>query len=295
MTAVHASRNIRLTLAYDGTQYCGWQVQANGPSIQAELERAIHTLTGEHCPVYSAGRTDSGVHALAQVANFHTRFPIPAANFRPALQSKLPRDIVLLESAEVPSAFHATFSAKRKQYRYVIDNSEIPLPFLSRYAWQLRRPLSAEAMHTAAQSLVGTHDFRSFETDWPNKATSVRTVEHICVGRAPLWELWCSSPLQGGVGGVVHQGDERPASNLERPTSDEMRQAAGGCPLISIEIVADGFLYNMVRSIVGTLVNVGRGKWAIDDVSRILLEQRREVAGATAPACGLYLVRAEYA
>src|SRR5262249_54671314 len=118
-------RNIRLTLAYDGTNYCGWQVQTNGPSIQAALERAIERVTGTKSPVFSAGRTDSGVPALGQVANFPTTFPLPAENFRSALQTKLPRDIVLLDSREVPAEFHATFKAKQKHYRYVIDNSPL--------------------------------------------------------------------------------------------------------------------------------------------------------------------------
>src|SRR5689334_1285449 len=121
-SALHRERNIRLVLAYDGTNYCGWQVQKNGPSIQAILERAIEKLTGEKSAVFSAGRTDSGVHALGQVANFRTTSAIPAENFRPALQSFLPYDIVILESSEAAADFHATFAAKRKHYRYLIDN-----------------------------------------------------------------------------------------------------------------------------------------------------------------------------
>lgn len=265
------ARNIRLTLAYDGTAYCGWQVQSNGPTVQAALERAILAVTGEHCSVFSAGRTDSGVHALGQVANFHTSSPLPAANFRPALQTKLPPDIVVLDARDALPEFHATFDAKRKQYRYLIDNSGIALPFLRRYAWQLRRPLDADAMHSAAQSLVGRHDFRSFETDWPNKASSVRTVMSLCVKRRPLWEMW--------------DGAE---------ASDRDQDETAARPLIVIEITADGFLYNMVRSITGTLVNVGRKKWSSCDVERILRAQQREAAGATAPACGLYLVRVDY-
>src|SRR6516225_712032 len=182
-------RNIRLTLAYDGTNYCGWQAQKNGPSIQAVLERAIEKLTGEKSPVLSAGRTDSGVHALGQVANFHTHCAIPAKNFRPALQDFLPRDIVILDSCEVPLEFHATFKTTRKQYRYVIDNSPVPLPFLSKYTWSLRRRLDVAAMQDAAQLLLGKHDFRSFESDWPNKVTSVRTVFEIQVARQPIWNL----------------------------------------------------------------------------------------------------------
>lgn len=276
------SRNIRLTLAYDGTNYCGWQVQSNGPSIQAALERAIQRLTGVKSAVYSAGRTDSGVHALGQVANFRTTFPMPPENFRPALQTKLPEDIVILDACEVPADFHATFAAKKKRYRYIIDNSPISLPFLKNYAWQLRRRLNAEAMHSAAQLLLGTHDFRSFETDWPNKATSVRTMMEISITRRPMFELWHVPPQNPEIS---HRAD---------PTVAELPTAGLDAPLICCEFVADGFLYNMVRSILGTLVNVGRGKWTAEDVSRILEAQNRSVAGSTAPACGLYLVDVSY-
>jgi tRNA pseudouridine38-40 synthase len=277
------SRNIRLTLAYDGTAYCGWQVQTNGPSIQAALERAIVKLTGEKSAVYSAGRTDSGVHALGQVANFHTTFPMPAENFRPALQTKLRDDIIILDACEVPAEFHATFAATKKRYRYVIDNSPISLPFLKNYAWQLRRGLDAEAMHAAGQLLLGKHDFRSFETDWPNKVTSVRTVMELSITRRPMFELW-----------RVPTGAVEPVSNIP-PALDFSPPPNPDAPLICLEIVADGFLYNMVRSIVGTLVNVGRGKWTADDVTRILNAQLRSKAGSTAPACGLYLVDVSYA
>lgn len=294
-------RNIRLTLAYDGTNYCGWQVQANGPSIQAALERAIERLTGAKSAVYSAGRTDSGVHALGQVANFHTEFPIPPENFRPALQTKLPEDIVILDSCEAPPEFHATYAAKSKRYRYVIDNSPHPLPFLKRYAWQMRRRLDADAMHVAGQSLLGTHDFRSFETDWPNKATSVRTVTELRVARRRLWELW-EAPTGAQHAGQAHAArpDDEPRNGSRglalrtMPDRPPSRLAFSPEPLICLDIVADGFLYNMVRCIVGTLVNVGRSKWTADDVARILETQQRSIAGSTAPACGLYLVEVEY-
>ena len=313
-------RNIRLRLTYDGTRYVGWQVQKNGLSIQEVLERAIEKLTGEKCPVLSAGRTDSGVHALGQVANFHTTSAIPAKNFRPALQDFLPRDIVILDSCEVPPAFHATFKTTRKQYRYVIDNSPVPLPFLSKYTWSLRRRLDAAAMHDAAQLLLGKHDFRSFETDWPNKVTSVRTVFEIRVARQPIWNLLTGSlsqmeagsaptspPLskggQGGSGDTV----QRPDATQEEPVFPPLPKGgeggvaphAGSPPdetgdIICMDIIADGFLYNMVRSIMGTLVNVGRHKWEKEEVSRILHARNRSIAGSTAPACGLFLVEVWY-
>ncbi|MBI3866611.1 MAG: tRNA pseudouridine(38-40) synthase TruA [Planctomycetia bacterium] len=269
-------RNIRLTLAYDGTNYCGWQVQTNGPSLQATIERAILKLTGEKAALFSAGRTDSGVHALGQVANFQTTCAIPAENFRQALQAFLPHDIVILESSEATLDFHSTFKAVRKQYRYLIDNSSVPLPFLRGLTWWLRRRLDVAAMHEAAQLLTGTHDFRSFETDWPNKVTSVRTIYEITFSRQPLWRLF--TPIR--------------AADVEIPSVES--SAATDGPIIAMDIIADGFLYNMVRSIVGTLVNVGREKWTRDDVQRILAAQDRSIAGSTAPACGLYLVRVWY-
>jgi len=265
-----STRNIRIKLAYDGTAYCGWQVQENGPSLQATIERAILKLTGEKAALLSAGRTDSGVHALGQVANFHTSSQIPAENFRPALQAFLPHDIVVLEACEAPLDFHSTFKATRKRYRYLIDNSPVPLPFLRSYTWSMRRRLNERAMHEAGQLLVGKHDFRSFETDWPNKVTSVRTVFEVSVTRRPLWNLFA--------------GDEGEPEPPAHGTGD----------IIALEITADGFLYNMVRSILGTLVNVGRDKWTIDDVARILKAQDRSIAGCTAPACGLYLVNVWY-
>jgi tRNA pseudouridine38-40 synthase len=293
------TRNIRLKLAYDGTNYVGWQVQKNGLSIQEVLERAIEKLTGEECPVLSAGRTDSGVHALGQVANFHTGSTIPAKNFRPALQDFLPRDIVVLEASEAPPEFHATFKATRKQYRYLIDNSSVPLPFLSKYTWSLRRRLDVPAMNDAAQLLLGKHDFRSFETDWPNKVTSVRTVFDINVVRQPVWHLFTGSLLNTSSLLPMEAGAARTSPPLRKGGEGGVAPHASLTPnatgdIICMDITADGFLYNMVRSIVGTLVNVGRQKWDRAEVARILQAQNRSIAGSTAPACGLFLVQVWY-
>lgn len=261
--------NIRLLLAYDGTRYAGWQIQPTLPSIQGMLEEAIRKLTGESVRVLSAGRTDAGVHALGQVANFHSSFPIPPHKWRAALQAKLPEDIVILKSDEAPADFHATFTAKSKRYRYVIDNSLVDDPFLRRYVWRISQPLDADAMQAAARSLLGTHDFRSFESHWPNKASSVRTVSDLTIARAARWDVWSPHALRNG------------------PAADPGR-------FIVLEIEADGFLYNMVRTIVGTLVNVGRGTWSGEDVRRILMAQDRTIAGGTAPAQGLFMVRVNY-
>jgi tRNA pseudouridine38-40 synthase len=262
-------RNIRMTIAYDGTNYVGWQVQPNGPSVQSTVERALTKLTGEKISVLSAGRTDSGVHALGQVASFHTSSSIPCEGFRKALRAHLPPDILIRDVADVPNDFHATFTAKYKRYRYVIHNSRTCNPFLRQFAWHYHLSLDTQAMHAAAQELVGRHDFRSFESHWPNKATSVRTVMEVTVKR----QRHCPS----------YFGEE----DVE-PAADD----AGD--FVWIEIVADGFLYNMVRSIVGTLVPVGRGRWDASDMRRILTAMQRSEAGDTAPAHGLYMVEVTY-
>jgi tRNA pseudouridine38-40 synthase len=260
---------VKLTVAYDGTNYAGWQVQPDRPTVQSVMERAVLKLTGFPSQVLSAGRTDSGVHALGQVASFYTTANIPGPNWRPALQNHLPYDVVIRDSEIAPDNFHATFSAIRKRYRYLIHNGPVCLPFLRNYVHHVRAPLSAEAMHSAAQQLVGKHDFRSFETDWPNKATSVRTIEEITIRRASDWNLWTVDALQ-------------------QPPVDETGE------FIHMDIVADGFLYNMVRTIMGTLLHVGRGAWPAERIAQVLLAQDRTVAGNTAPASGLYLVQVDY-
>jgi tRNA pseudouridine38-40 synthase len=262
-------RNIRMTIAYDGTNYVGWQVQPNGPTIQSTVERALAKLTGEDISVLSAGRTDSGVHALGQVASFKTGSSIPCEGFRKALVAHLPPDILIRDVAEAPPDFHATFTAKHKRYRYVIHNSRTRNPFLQKLAWHYHLNLDTVAMHAAAQELVGRHDFRSFESHWPNKATSVRTVMEVTIKRQRHCPVFFGEP------------------DLN-PSPDD----AGD--FVWIEIVADGFLYNMVRSIVGTLVPVGRGRWDATDLRRILKAMNRSEAGDTAPAHGLYMVEVTY-
>jgi tRNA pseudouridine38-40 synthase len=273
------SRNIMLVLAYDGTAYAGWQIQPNGLTVQECLESAIQRITGESVRVLCAGRTDAGVHAAGQVASFRTQSSIPAPQFRAALQSALPheRDIVVLESREVSPDFHATFSAIRKTYRYLLFDGSVCPPFLRRYVATSRVRLDAVAMHTAAQHLIGTHDFRCFESHYPNKATSVRTVERAAVTRTDVWWPW------------------RETTQLSRdvPAVAEGQAEATG-PCLSFEVTADGFLYNMVRAIVGTLQEIGGGKQPPDHLRKVIRSLDRKHAGMTAAACGLHLIHVEY-
>jgi tRNA pseudouridine38-40 synthase len=270
-------RNIRLTLAYDGTGYIGWQIQPNGVSVQSVVETAIREFSEAKVSLIAAGRTDAGVHALGQVANFHTESSIPCQGFRAGLQAYLPRDVLVVDADEVPLEFHATYAAKRKRYRYVIQNARAASPFLRNYAYESRAPLDERAMYDAGQVLVGKHDFCAFETEHPNTASSVRTVFELTVRRFAEWTAWSIGPSECDRGGEVLQ----PA-----------RDAAGD--FIAIDVVADGFLYNMVRTIVGTLIRVGEWKWDAARVREILESGNRPQAGPTAPACGLYLIRVDY-
>ncbi len=274
-------RNLKLTLAYDGTNYVGWQIQSNGRAIQEVMERCLSRLTGEETKLLAAGRTDSGVHALGQVCSFRTNTRIPCHGLRNALQDILPEDILVREVEEVPLDFHATFSARCKHYRYVIFNSKLPNPLVRHYAYHYHVALDFEVMHAAAQELLGTHDFRCFETKWPNKATSVRTILHAAVTRQTGWPVF-TYPAPTDSQPYV---SPRARSVLADPVGGEF---------LWIDLVADGFLYNMVRTIVGTLIRVGRGYWEPADIRRIINQQDRTLAGETVPANGLYLVSATY-
>ena len=244
-------RNIKLTLSYDGTEFFGWQTQPNFRTVQETLEQAIAKLTGEErVRVNASGRTDTGVHAVGQVANFFTANQLAPDVLLRAINAHLPDDLALIAAEEMPEVFDANRDAVRKLYRYVIHDGPVPSPFLRRYCCQSRQPLDAAAMARAAAALKGRHDFHSFETDWPNRASSVRTITHIAVNRAGAY-IW-------------------------------------------IDVEADGFLYNMVRAIAGTLLNDGRGYWPEVDVEKILRAEDRTQAGPTAPAQGLFLMRVTY-
>jgi len=247
-------RCIRLTLAYDGTEYFGWQSQARGRTIQGVVEDAIERITGTRSKVLASGRTDAGVHALGQVAAFRTECQLTTETFIKALNAILPDDIAILAAEDVPSCFHPIRDARRKRYRYFIyDDPRRPV-FFRRFVWHCPRRLDAERMGQAARSLLGKHDFAAFETSGAKRKTSVRSVYELQVAR-PLSEL---------------------------PS------------LMTIDIEADGFLYNMVRNIVGNLVEIGRGARSVEWLKEVLASRDRRLAGPTAPPQGLFLVSVTY-
>jgi tRNA pseudouridine38-40 synthase len=244
-------RNIKLSLSYDGTDFHGWQRQPGLRTVQGVLEDALTQLTGARPATNASGRTDTGVHALGQVVNFLTVSQHSTETFVRALNALLPYDVRVFSAEEKSQAFHATLDAKSKVYRYEIDNGKFADVFQLRYRWHVPQQLDTVAMARAGQFLVGRHDFHSFETEWPNRTSSVRTIFRLAV--------------------------ERSGS------------------LVAIEVEADGFLYNMVRSIAGTLRLVGSGKRAEAWVADVLAGENRVLAGPTAPAKGLFLVKVEYA
>ena len=247
-------RFLKVTLAYDGTDFFGWQVQDQQRSVQQVLETAIQKVTGESLRVTAAGRTDAGVHALGQVAGFSTAAEIAPDAFCRALNANLPDDVLVLSVAEAPQGFHATRDAIRKRYRYMIQDDKPSDLFSRRYAWQLRHRLDEQLMADAARALVGRHDFASFQGAGSPRKGTVRNVSELNVRR------------------LTGEGSER----------------------IVIEIEADGFLYNMVRNIVGTLEAVGAKKQPPAWTAEVLAATDRRVAGATAPPHGLFLVSVEY-
>jgi tRNA pseudouridine38-40 synthase len=247
-------RFLKLTLAYDGTNYSGWQTQPNRVTLQKTLERALQRVVGEDIRVVASGRTDAGVHAFGQVVGFQTSTQLAPEVLRRALNSELPPDMAVLEAVDAPADFHAIASARRKRYRYLLEDGAIRDVFARNYCWRCYCRLDAAAMHRAGQALVGTHDFASFQTAGSERQTTVRTVFELSMAR--------------GQGGTADQ--------------------------ITVEIEADGFLYNMVRTIVGTLVEVGQHKRDEAWPAEVLDARDRRAAGRTAPAQGLFLVRVTY-
>jgi tRNA pseudouridine38-40 synthase len=249
-------RNLKLVLAYDGSEFSGWQVQPDTATVQGALASAIDRVTGEKILPQGSGRTDAGVHALAQVATFATGSPIPAENLAKALNDILPPSIRVLQASEVPPEFHARKSARAKTYRYRMYRGAICPPFLARYVWHHPYPLYEEAMGQAARLLVGEHDFTSFAAVDPERGRGGEEISNVRRVFSSAWE---------------RQGDE-----------------------LVYSVRGSGFLHHMVRNLVGTFVLVGKGTLRPDDVTSILKARSRSAAGATAPANGLYLVNVEY-
>ena len=257
-------RNLKLTLAYDGTEFAGWQVQPDASTIQGTLASAIGRLTGENVLPQGSGRTDAGVHALAQVATFSLASPIPAENLVKALNGILPATIRVLAAAETPAEFHARKSARGKTYRYRMYRAEICPPFLARYVWHYPYPLNEDAMQKAAGLVTGEHDFTSFAAVDPETAN--------------------------------HEGHGEPPGRAEKSNVREIFSSAwqrAGEEFV-YAVRGSGFLHHMVRNLVGTFLLVGKETLAPADVTRILLGRDRSAAGSTAPARGLYLVGVEY-
>jgi tRNA pseudouridine38-40 synthase len=249
-------RNLKLILSYDGSDFSGWQVQPDAATVQGTLASAIGRITGEKVLPQASGRTDAGVHALAQVVTFVTESSVPTTNFIKALNDVLPPAVRVLEVTETAPDFHARYSAQAKTYRYRILRSAICPPFLARYVWHFPYPLDDEAMGRAAGLVVGEHDFTSFAAVDPERGREGEPVSNV---RRIFSSGW------GRVG-------------------DELVYTVRG----------SGFLHHMVRNLVGTFILVGKRQLAVEDVTRILAARNRSEAGATAPASGLYLVNVEY-
>ncbi len=239
-------KRVMLTVAYDGTGYCGWQVQPNGDTIEGQLNRHLSELLGEKITVIGASRTDSGVHALCNIAVFDTGARMPAEKISYALNQRLPEDIRIQKSKEVAADFHPRRVATRKTYEYKIYNAPFPNPLMRLYSYFTYVPMNVQKMQSAAEYFCGEHDFAAVSTYKPEVESTVRTIYELSV------------------------------------TKEDN--------LITIRVTGNGFLYNMVRIIAGTLMEVGRGRMEPSDIKEILLARNREQAGPTAPACGLTLV-----
>jgi len=262
-------RNIRLELAYDGTDFSGWQRQPDRPTIQGCLETALVKILGAPTPVCGSGRTDAGVHARGQVANFKTSATIPCANLLKALNDLLPPAIRVLLVQDAPADFHSRYAVRAKTYRYRILQTPVCSPFLGRFVWHYPHDLNRRGMAAAAKLLEGEHDFTSFAA-------------------SPGGGEKDDGPAASPTG-----PEENIPSNVRRIYSSGVtwRQPVS---LLSYEVRGNGFLHHMVRNLVGTLVEVGKGRLTPADVLRILEARDRRLASPTAPAQGLCLMKVEY-
>jgi len=263
-------RNLKITLAYDGSEFHGWQVQPELPTVQGTLADCLKRVTGEDVLPQGSGRTDAGVHALAQVASVRLESPIPERNLVIALNDILPASVRVNSVEVVPDNFHARHSAKAKTYRYRIYRGDICPPCLARYVYRDPYPMDEEALMRASEQVVGKHDFTSFAASDPDRGARIAEA---------AGEEKDEAPHFGNVTNVrtIH-------SSLWARTREELIYTVRG----------DGFLHHMVRNLVGTFLLVGKGSLKIGDVPTILEARNRSAAGPTAAACGLYLVSVEY-
>lgn len=261
-------RNIKFTLQYDGTDLVGWQRQKTGRSVQGVLEEALAAIDGQPVTVHGAGRTDAGVHAIAQVASARVTTALEPATLIRALNARLPSDVRITSVTETPGDFHARFSAKAKTYRYVLLEADAASPFAQRYVWRVAGRLNVEAMAEGAKLLVGTHDFTAFQSTGSAVTHAVRTVT---AARVVEWPSGSAPPVPGVA------ADQGP-----------------GARLVVFDVTADGFLRHMVRAMTGTLVEVGQGRRPVAGIRAVVDGRARATAGATAPAAGLWLVSVDY-
>lgn len=243
-------RNIKLTIAYDGTNYHGWQTQLDKPTIQEAIEQAINVITKQKVDLIGSGRTDSGVHALGQVANFIADTNIESDKIKIALNANLPSDIRIIHSEDVPTEFHSRFDAHKKTYMYQIYNDRVSSPFYSNYSYFVPSTLDFERMDAASKLLIGTHDFKGFMAAGSDVKTTVRTIYDLKLTR--------------------------------------------NGKIIRLYITGNGFLYNMVRIISGTLVDIGKGSKEISCIEKALERCDRTILGHTAKPEGLFLKEVEY-
>jgi tRNA pseudouridine38-40 synthase len=264
----------KLTLAYDGTDFQGWQVQPDQPTIQGELQAALGRITGESPLPQGSGRTDAGVHALAQVASFALSAPIPPENLLRALNRTLPPSIRISETRTVRGTFHARHSAIAKTYEYRIFRGSLCPPFLTRYVYTCAWPLNFDALQDCAGLFVGEHDFKSFASSDPDMARR-------CLAAA------------GGDGERITPALEETAVRVVFSSRWEQHESEAG-EILVYRVRGNGFLHHMVRNLVGTMLDAGRGHLAPDAILRILAERNRSAAGPTAPARGLFLHSVDY-
>jgi tRNA pseudouridine38-40 synthase len=268
-------RTWKLTVAYDGTDFQGWQVQPGLPTIQGELQAALGRVTGESPLPQGSGRTDAGVHALAQVASFPLRAPIPAGNLQRALNRTLPPSIRILEATTVPSTFHARHSAVAKTYEYRIFREAICPPLLARYVYACPWQLDLDKLQACARSFEGEHDFQSFAANDPDLSVRNGAADELADDASAL-RIPSGSTIR-----TIH-------SSVWEAQQDE----AGA--MLVYRVRGNGFLHHMVRNLVGTMLDVGRGHLVLEEIPGILAARNRSAAGPTAPALGLFLHSVEY-